>query len=113
MKWYDRYQNAEYRVAFIQKYQHLDFANGGKLNLCNLTVLKSLWKEMYPKSEEFPYISVVQHYFRDGHIAYMYKLKSEGKSPNSLLALGFSAKNINKYWDNRELAERIVGFKLP
>lgn len=107
------YDDANRRRAFILKYQDKDFSNGGKLNLCDLTVLKSLWREMFPDQPEFPLISIVQHHFRDAHILYLYTLKAEGFSPNDLLAKGFSVKTIVKYWDNRELAERIVDFKLP
>lgn len=107
------YDDAKRRREFILKYQDKDFSNGGKLNLCDLTILKSLWREMFPDQQEFPLISLVQHHFRDAHILYLYTLKAEGFPPNALLNKGFSTKIINKYWDNRELAERIVGFKLP
>ena len=101
------------RVRFISKYWERDFSKGGKLNLCNLDVVKSLWGEMYPDSEGVPHITKITNFFRDRHIEYMYRLKAEGKAPFSLLDLGFRAETVNKYWDNRELAERIVGHKLP
>ena len=68
---------------------------------------------MYPKSHGFPLISVVQHYFRDCHIAYMYELKAVGRTPDDLRRIGFPESAIRKYWDNRQLAERIVGGGLP
>lgn len=107
------YDNALARQTFIQTYKNLDYAYGGKMNLCDLAVIKSLWKKLYPTSEGVPSITIIQYFFRNSHIEYMYKLKAEGKTPFSLLELGFLAKTINKYWDNRTLAEAIVGHELP
>ena len=110
MTFYDDLYN---QTRFIQAYKHMDFSRGGKLNLCDMRILKKLWKERYPESTGVPYISILQNYFRDKHIEYMYHLKANGENPESLLALGFRPETVNKYWDNRELAERIVGRELP
>lgn len=110
MNVYDDLQN---RANFIQAYKQMDFSQGGKLNLCDLQVLKKLWKEKYPESTGVPYISILQNFFRDAHIEYMYRLKAEGKNPVSLLALGFRPETVNKYWYDRTLAETVVGHRLP
>lgn len=110
---YEDYEDAHRRSAFISQVYQKDFAFGGKLNLCDLRILKQLWFEIYPNDSEVPRITIIQDFFRNRHIKYMYELKRQGLSPYALLEYGFRAPTINKYWDNRELAERIVGFKLP
>ena len=107
------FDNALARQNFIQTYKELDYSYGGKMNLCDLAVIKALWKNMFPNSEEVPGITIIQNHFRNSHIEYMYQLKAEGKTPFSLIELGFRAATINKYWDNRALAEIVVGHKLP
>lgn len=83
------------------------------MNLCNLDVLKTLWKNLHPDRKDFPLISLVQHYFRDCHIFYIYQLKAGGASPEDVIKKGFRPATVAKYWNDRKLAERIVGFKLP
>ena len=104
--------DAERRHIFIEAVKRKDFSHGGNLNLCDLTVLKSLWKERYP-DVEITGISEIQHHFRDRHIRYLFWLKSSGYTKEQLLAKGFRWATISKYWDNRELAERITGRQLP
>ena len=103
---------AERRRVFIEAVKKKDFSYGGSLNLCDLDVLKSLWRERYP-GVEITGISLIQHHFRDRHIRYLFWLKSCGYTKDQIAAKGFRWETINKYWDNRELAERIVGRELP
>lgn len=102
----------ERRQQFVAAVKRKDFSYGGNLNLCSLTILKSLWRERYP-DVEITGISAIQHHFRNRHIRYLYFLKSLGRSKEEIAAKGFRWATINKYWDNRELAERIVGCELP
>lgn len=104
--------NDERRQTFIMTVKRKDFSYGGNLNLCDLTVLKSLWKERYP-GVEITGISSIQCHFRDRHIRYLFWLKSMGYTKEQIAAKGFRWETINKYWNNRELAERIVGRELP
>lgn len=97
--------------AFIEKYKNLDFAFGGKENFCKCTTVKQYWAEMFGNDIRCP-CALIQNWFRDRRIEKIFAWKSQGATQEDLARIGISRAMLTKYWNNKPLAEQIVGHKI-
>ena len=100
---------------YINKFKNDDIVFGGKENFCKLETIKEHWAESFGASEESMRLcpcSKIQDWFRDRRIEKIFKWKNSGATPDDLMRTGISRNMVYKYWNDKELAERIVKHKL-
>lgn len=101
--------------SYIEKYKNDDLIFGGKENFCRADVVKKHWSEMCGTNEDSMNLcpcSKIQNWFRDRRIEKIFKWKDSGASPDDLMRIGISRAMVYKYWNNKELAEKILEHKL-
>lgn len=93
----------EYIAAFVEKYKHLDFAFGGKENLCKFETIEMYWLQLYGEECDIRYYtSDIRNIFRQFKIDAIHKLKAEGLTQREAVKTGIPRKWIDKYWNTGE-----------
>ena len=101
---------------FIRRNEQNDYSAGGNLNLTQISVIKeeyAKWCNMMGYDpDDSCYVITIQSYFRNRRIEDIFRQKARGADYNFLLQKGYSKGMVFKYWNNKKLAESIVGHDL-
>lgn len=110
----DKYKAARrLELQFCADYRNKDFSQGGRLNMLNRDVIWAEWNKWLAGNYSFDLddglrITTVMDYFRDIRIEIILNMSEAGAPPDAILAKGISNNMVKKYYNNRELAEKVL-----
>ena len=110
----DKYKAARrLELQFCADCRNKDFSQGGHLNMLNRDVIWAEWSKWL--ADNYPFdlddglrITTVMDYFRDIRIEIILNMSEAGAPPDAILAKGISNNMVKKYYNNRELAEKVL-----